>query len=64
VLISSGVSIKSVQGFLGHENASGTLVTYGHLMPGDDDRLRSAIDASLSGNVHGMCTPGAAVVAE
>jgi hypothetical protein len=56
VLISSGVSIKSVQRYLGHKNASETLDTYGHLMPGDDDRLRSAIDVALRGNVHGMCT--------
>jgi hypothetical protein len=52
VLISSGVSIKSVQRYLGHKNASETLDTYGHLMPGDDDRLRSAIDVALRGNVH------------
>ena len=56
VLISSGVSIKAVQRFLGHKNASETLDTYGHLMPGDDDRLRAAIDVALRGNVHGMCT--------
>lgn len=47
MLISSGVSIKSVQQFLGHKNASETLDTYGHLMPGDDDRLRAAIDVAL-----------------
>ena len=58
ILISSGVSIKSVQRFLGHKNASETLDTYGHLMPGDDDRLRAAIDTALRGNVHGMCTDG------
>jgi hypothetical protein len=58
VLISSGVSIKAVQQYLGHKNASETLDTYGHLMPGDNDRVRAAIDASLSGNVHGMCTRG------
>lgn len=50
------VSIKSVRRFLGHKNASETLDTYGHLMPGDDDRLRAAIDLALAGNVHGMCT--------
>jgi hypothetical protein len=55
VLISSGVSIKSVQRFLGHKNASETLDTYGHLMPGDDDRLRAAIDVALRANVRGMC---------
>jgi integrase len=64
LLISSSVSIKAVQQFLGRKNASETLDTYGHLMPGDDDRVRSAIDAALSGNVHGMCTPGASAVAE
>ena len=54
VLISSGVSIKSVQRFLGHKNATETFDTYGHLMPGDDDRLRSAIDVALRGNVRGV----------
>jgi integrase len=58
VLISSGVSIKSVQRFLGHKNANETLDTYGHLMPGDADRLRSAIDVALRGNVRGVCTDG------
>lgn len=54
VLISAGVSIKAVQGFLGHKNASETLDTYGHLMPGDEDRVRAAIDESIRGNVHEM----------
>ena len=58
VLISSGVSIKSVQRFLGHKNASETLDTYGHLMPGDDDRLRAAIDVALRGDVRGVCATG------
>ena len=56
MLISSWVSIKSVQRFFGHKNASETLDTYGHLMPGDDDRLREVIDVALRGNVHEMCT--------
>ena len=58
VLISSGVSIKSVQRFLGHKNASETLDTYGHLMPGDEDRLRAAIDVALRADVRGMCADG------
>ena len=58
VLISAGVSIKAVQSFLGHKNASETLDTYGHLMPGDDDRVRAAIDMALRENVHEMCTGG------
>lgn len=61
VLISAGVSIKAVQRFLGHKNASETLDTYGHLMPGDEDRVRAAIDESLRGNVHEMCTESPAV---
>ncbi|WP_373070749.1 tyrosine-type recombinase/integrase [Gemmatimonas sp.] len=59
VLISSGVSIKAVQQYLGHKNASETLDTYGHLMPGDDDRVRAAIDTSLRQNVQSMCDQAA-----
>jgi len=36
----------------------------GRLMPGDDDRLRSAIDVALRGNVRGVCaepTDGTAI---
>ena len=29
---------------LGHENATLVLTTYGHLMPGQEQRTRSAID--------------------
>jgi integrase len=47
VLLSAGVSIKAVQSFLGHATAAETLDTYGHLMPGDDDRLRAAIDDAV-----------------
>ncbi|HAM22193.1 MAG TPA: site-specific integrase [Actinobacteria bacterium] len=59
LLISAGCSVKAVQAFLGHKNASETLDTYGHLWPGDEDRIRAAIDAGLRGNVHGMCTDAA-----
>ena len=55
VLLSANVSIKSVQSFLGHATAAETLDTYGHLRPGDDDRLRAAIDAA---SVYGSCTEG------
>ena len=56
LLISAGCSVKAVQSFLGHKNASETLDTYGHLWAGDEDRIRAAIDAGLRSNVHGMCT--------
>jgi integrase len=59
LLISAGCSVKAVQSFLGHKNASETLDTYGHLWPGDEDRIRAAIDAGLSRDVHEVCTPGA-----
>jgi len=47
LLISAGCSVKAVQSFLGHKNASETLDTYGHLWPGDDDKMRAAIDAGF-----------------
>ena len=44
-LLSSGrCSIVAAQRALGHSAASITLDTYGHLMPSDSDRIRSAID--------------------
>ena len=44
-LISAGCSVKAVQRALGHASASITLDTYGHLWPGDEDRIRQAVDA-------------------
>ena len=58
VLISLGASITAVQQYLGHKNALETLDTYGHLMPGDEDRVRAAIDTSLRQNVRQMCDEG------
>jgi len=43
-LIQSGESVKAVQELLGHASAVETLDTYGHLWPGADDRIRSALD--------------------
>jgi integrase len=42
-LISAGCSIKAVQSALGHRSARMTLDVYGHLFPGDEDRIRGAI---------------------
>ena len=44
MLVASGCSIKQVQMALGHDSARITLDTYAHLMPGDEDRVRDAID--------------------
>jgi integrase len=46
-LIAGGASVKQVQAVLGHANAMITLRTYAHLWPGDDDRTRAVIDATL-----------------
>lgn len=56
LLISAGCSVKAVQKFLGHKSASETLDTYGHLWPGDEDRIRAAIDSGFRANVHELCT--------
>jgi integrase len=60
MLIAAGCSVTAVQHFLGHKNASETLDTYSHLWPNDEDRIRAAIDSGLRGDVHEMCTEGAA----
>ena len=46
-LIAGGASVKQVQAVLGHSDAMITLRTYAHLWPGDDDRTRSVMDATL-----------------
>lgn len=45
-LLSAGVSIKAVSGWLGHSSAAITLSTYAHVMPGDDERGRAVIAAA------------------
>lgn len=47
-LISAGCSVKAVQRALGHASASTTLDTYGHMWPGDEDRIREAVQAAFS----------------
>ena len=51
MLIASGCSIKQVQAALGHDSARITLDTYAHLIPGDEDRVRDAIDAQRLGGI-------------
>ena len=43
-LLAEGESVIAVAERLGHENATLVLTTYGHLVPGSDDRTRKAID--------------------
>lgn len=46
VLLAAGESVVAVAERLGHENATLVLKTYGHLMPGTDDRTRRAVDTA------------------
>lgn len=46
-LISAGCSVRAVQHSLGHAKPSTTLNLYSHLWPGDEDRLRMAVDAAF-----------------
>jgi len=48
-LIAAGCSIVAVQRALGHAKPSVTLNVYGHLMPSDTERIRSAVDLAWSG---------------
>ena len=42
-LIHAGCSVKQVQAALGHKSAKVTVDVYGHLWPGEEDRVRNAI---------------------
>jgi integrase len=44
MLLDAGLSVVAVAARLGHTNAQQVIKTYGHLMPGSDDRTRTAID--------------------
>src|SRR6476620_3195170 len=47
LLIRHGESVKTVQARLGHASTSGTLDTYSHLWPDNDERTRAAVDGVL-----------------
>lgn len=49
LMLSAGVSVVAVSQWLGHANPTITLRVYGHFMPGDDERARSAVRAGLAG---------------
>jgi integrase len=48
MLISAGCSVKAVSRVLGHASAATTLNLYSHLWPGDEDRIRDAVDLALA----------------
>lgn len=45
-LISAGCSVKAVADAMGHQSPTITLQTYASLWPGDEDRIRAALEAS------------------
>jgi integrase len=47
MLIAAGCSVKAVQRALGHSSAATTLNLYAHLWPGDEDRIRQAVDGTF-----------------
>lgn len=58
VLLAAGESVIAVAEWLGHDNATLVLTTYGHLMSNSEDRMRKAIDAAY-GVASDSCAPGA-----
>jgi integrase len=46
VLLAAGESVVAVAERLGHDDAALVLSTYGHLMPGSEDKTRRAVDAA------------------
>ena len=46
VLLAAGESLVAVAERLGHDDAALVLSTYGHLMPGSEDKTRRAVDAA------------------
>lgn len=59
-LISAGCSVKAVATAMGHSSPTVTLSTYASLWPGDEDRIRSAIDSAWTSAVSSPCPEGVA----
>jgi integrase len=54
-LLSQGVSVKAVAEWLGHASPVMTLNVYSHLLPVDETRARTAIQAALAPAVSNLC---------
>lgn len=48
MVTSAACSVKAVSAALGHASAATTLGIYSHLWPGDEDRIRDAVDLALA----------------
>ncbi len=58
-LISAGCSVRAVQHALGHASAATTLNLYSHLWPGDEERIRQAVDSTFHNSVEDRLRTGA-----
>ncbi|MGH3548562.1 MAG: tyrosine-type recombinase/integrase, partial [Pseudonocardiaceae bacterium] len=56
VLLAACESVVAVAEWLGHDNATLVLTTYGHLMANSEDRMRKAIDTAY-GTAADSCAP-------
>ena len=61
MLIAAGCSVKAVQHALGHTSAATTLNIYSHLWPGDEDRIRDAVDQVLTPRTEDQLRTGGVV---
>lgn len=57
-LIAGGCSVKAVQRALGHASAATTLNLYAHMWPGDDDRIRQAVDRAFGSDAEDQLRTG------
>ena len=58
LLIAGGCSVKAVQRALGHASAATTLNLYAHMWPGDDDRIRPAVDRAFGSDAEDRLRTG------
>jgi integrase len=56
-LLQAGVDVVTVAERMGHESAQMIWQTYGHVIPGQEDRTRRAIDAVWTENTDSIRTP-------
>jgi integrase len=60
-LISAGCSVKAVADAMGHQSPTITLTTYASLWPGDEDRIRAAIERAWTEDSVRTAATGSAV---
>jgi integrase len=49
-MIAAGVNAKALSTYMGHASVMITLDRYGHLMPGNEGKLRSCSSRALAGS--------------